>query len=159
MPDPRFLNLLNGRLDVETGTLTAHSPRHRTTVQLPVEWVEGADCPAFAKFCGEVFPADAVAQGVPWEVVALCVLPLRGIDKAVLLLGDGSNGKSVFLEAMLSLVGDDNTSSVSLQAIGKNPFATADLRGKLLNVSHGPAQPAARRFAATSRRSSAASNR
>jgi P4 family phage/plasmid primase-like protien len=134
-PREGWLNCRNGLVDLVTGVLHPHTPDVLTTVQLPVDWDMNAVCPAFERFCRQVFPGDAVDKGVPLEVVALCVIPFLGVEKAILLLGIGENGKSIFLDVMRRLVGDENCSDVSLQRIGNNPFSTADLRGKLLNIS------------------------
>jgi putative DNA primase/helicase len=52
-----------------------------------------------------------------------------------MLLGPGSNGKSVLLKLIVSLLGRDNVSSVTLQALSDDRFAKAQLFGKLANVA------------------------
>ena len=135
-PVPRrgWLHVLNGRLNVLTGDLEPHDPAHRTTTLLPITYDKSATCPAIEQFCAQVFPADAMALGVPWQVVAMCSCPLQGIDKAILLLGPGENGKGIYLEIVQAFVGAANASHVSLQRIESSNYATADLRGKVLNV-------------------------
>jgi P4 family phage/plasmid primase-like protien len=132
-PDPWLLNLENGLLDLRTMVLSPHNPMLRTTLKLPVTYDPTATCPKVDQFCAQVFPQDAYDIGVPWEVIALCACPVTGVEKAVLLVGEGANGKSVYLELVQAFVGKENSSAVSLQKIGSNTFATADLRGKLLN--------------------------
>jgi P4 family phage/plasmid primase-like protien len=134
VPNPRLLNLENGVLDLETMVLGPHDPDLRTTLKLPIAYDPAAGCPNIEAFCKQVFPQDAYDAGVPWEVVALCACAVEGIDKAVLLLGEGENGKGIYLDLVLRFVGKANASAVSLQRIGDDRFATADLRGKLLNV-------------------------
>jgi P4 family phage/plasmid primase-like protien len=135
VPNPWLLNLENGLLDLRTMVLGPHDPDVRTTLMLPARYDPGAGCPHIEAFCQQVFPPDAYAAGVPWEVIALCACAVVGIEKAVLLLGEGANGKSLYQAIVQALVGKHNSSTVSLQAIGGDRFATADLRGKLLNVS------------------------
>ena len=133
-PDPRYLNLENGRLDITTLELVPHDPAVRTTLKLPIVYDPTATCPNIEKFCTQVFPQDAYQVGVPWQIVALCACPVMGIDKAILLFGEGENGKGIYLDLVQAFVGKGNTSAVSLQSIGNDPFATSDLRGKLLNL-------------------------
>lgn len=133
-PPPGWLHVLNGRVNVRTGDLEPHSPDHGSTTLLPIVYDPAARCPAIERFCLQVFPADAMDLGVPWQVVALCALPLRGVDKAILLLGPGENGKGVFLDIVQAFVGVENASHVSLQSIAGDKYATADLRGKVLNL-------------------------
>jgi putative DNA primase/helicase len=52
----------------------------------------------------------------------------------VLLRGPGGNGKSVLLNIVRALLGDDNVATVSLQVLAENRFAAAQLDGKLANI-------------------------
>jgi putative DNA primase/helicase len=135
-PDPYYLHVLNGRLNVLTGDLEPHHHRYLTTVLLPVVYDKAAACPAIDRFFAQVFPADAIAEGVPQQIVAMCACPVRGIDKAILLLGEGANGKGLTLRLVRRFVGDENTSTLSLQDIGDDTFGTADLRGSVLNLCY-----------------------
>lgn len=49
-------------------------------------------------------------------------------------LGRGRNGKSTLLRVLFALLGEDNCSSIPLQALGENRFAVANLHGKLANI-------------------------
>lgn len=51
-----------------------------------------------------------------------------------MLLGPGGNGKSTFLEVVTKMLGSDNVSAVTLQALNDDKFAPARLYGKLANV-------------------------
>ena len=135
-PDPRWLHLLNGRLNVLTGDLEPHHPRHLSTVLLPIEYDKDAACPAIERFCAQVFPADAIAAGVPAQIIAMCACPVKGIEKSLLLLGEGANGKGIMLRLVRRFVGDANTCTLSLQDIGDDRFGTADLRGSILNLCY-----------------------
>jgi putative DNA primase/helicase len=135
-PNPWLLNVLNGTIDLRKPgfPLLSHDPARRTTVQLPVEYVVGAECPKVEEFFGQVFPPDAIADGVPLALVALCSGAYPGIDKAILLLGEGENGKGVMLDVVKAFIGHANCCAVPLQRMGEDRFATSDLRGKLLNI-------------------------
>ena len=54
-PPLNRLNVKNGLLDLETGELHPHTPDHRSSIQLPVEYDPEADCPTWHKFVEEVF--------------------------------------------------------------------------------------------------------
>ena len=51
-----------------------------------------------------------------------------------ILLGDGSNGKSVVFGILIALHGVENVSNVSLKSIMERPFALYDLVGKNCNL-------------------------
>ena len=55
-------------------------------------------------------------------------------QKAFMLYGVGSNGKSVFLSLLESLVGKANTSAESLHKLEHNKYRTAKLYGKRVNI-------------------------
>jgi putative DNA primase/helicase len=96
-PPLGVVNVANGLLDVETGELKSHTSDFLSPVQLPANYDPTATCPAWEKFVSEVFPEDA--QELAWEVPAWLMTPETSIQKALLLLGEGANGKSVYLSA------------------------------------------------------------
>jgi putative DNA primase/helicase len=131
-PPPNVINLKNGLLDLDTGELLDHSPGHLSSVQLPVEYYARATCPAWERFVAEVFPADA--QDLAWEIIAWLMTADTSIQKAILLEGEGGNGKSTYLRAVIAFLGRHNVASLSLQKLEADRFATARLVGKLANI-------------------------
>src|SRR5437867_9784848 len=65
----------------------------------------------------------------------MCLLPTSRYRRAVMLLGPGSNGESLLLKLIVAMLGADNVSSVTLQGLSEDRFATAELFGKLANVA------------------------
>ena len=126
------VNVANGLLDVETGELKPHSTDFLSPIQLPVSYDPTATCPAWEKFVSEVFPADA--QELAWEVPAWLMTPDISIQKALLLLGEGANGKSVYLSALRAFLGRTNAAAESLHRLESDRFAVAQLVGKLANI-------------------------
>ena len=131
-PPMTYLNVLNGLLNVETGVLERHSPDCLTTVQLPVIYDHTATCLAWDRFCSQVFPEDC--WEFSWEVVAWLMLPYTSIQKALLLIGLGGNGKSVWMAALRAFLGRGNVSTIALQMLEQHRFAVAGLVGKLANI-------------------------
>jgi len=68
------------------------------------------------------------------EFAGYCLLPNYSIQKAVLLQGDGDNGKSTYLNLLKTFVGEENCSHVSWQSLEDNRFASSQLEGKLINM-------------------------
>jgi P4 family phage/plasmid primase-like protien len=131
-PPLHEINVLNGILNVETRELRDHDSRWRSPVQIPVEYDADARCPEWEKFVGEVFPEDA--QDLAFELAADIITPSQSIQKAILLLGEGSNGKSTALRGLVAFVGSTNTSGTSLHKLESDRFAAARLVGKLVNI-------------------------
>jgi putative DNA primase/helicase len=124
--------VLNGLLDVESRTLEEHTPAHLSAVQLPIEFDPAATCPAWEGFVQKVFPADALA--LAWELLAWLMIPFTGIQKAVLLMGEGGTGKSTFLSAVKAFLGRSNVSAMPLHRLESDRFAVGGLVGKLANI-------------------------
>jgi len=55
-------------------------------------------------------------------------------SKAVMLVGEGSNGKSTYLALLKSVLGSRNVTSITLQEIVTDKFAGGELFGKLANI-------------------------
>jgi len=60
--------------------------------------------------------------------------PDVSIQKAILLLGEGANGKSTYLAGVTAFLGRSNVSSVSLHKLESDRFSVARLVGKLANI-------------------------
>ena len=131
-PDSQYVNLRNGRLDWKTGALHPHTSSVFTTVQLPVEYDPSATCPAFAAYLTTTFDADVLP--LIEEILGWCLVPNRRFEHAVMLTGEGENGKSVFLDLVGYLLGEGNVANVALQDLEENRFRAAELYGKLANV-------------------------
>jgi putative DNA primase/helicase len=127
------LNVPNGLVDIATRTLRRpHSPDHLSAVQIAANFDPAATCPQIDRFIQDVFPDDT--RHLPYELPAWLMLPDTSIQKAVLLLGEGSNGKSVWLTLLENFLGPENISTLSLHRIESDKFAAARLVGKLCNI-------------------------
>ena len=131
-PPRDVISVLNGLLNVRTKTLVPHSPDHLSSIQLPVAFDSEARCPAWDEFVSQVFPSDA--ESMAWEIPAWLMTPDTSIQKAVLLTGEGSNGKSTYLRGIVAFIGKQNTAAISLHKLESDKFAAARLVGKLANV-------------------------
>ncbi len=135
-PSPDAINMRNGivRIDLETGKheFTDHTHEHLFPVQLPINYKAQAQCEFWEQFIRETFPNDA--QEVAYQIPAWLMIPDVSLQKAILLVGEGANGKSTYLGAVRTFIGRRNTSSVSLHKLESNTFAAAQLVGKLANI-------------------------
>ncbi len=104
--------------------------------QLPFVFDPQATCPRFDKFLDRVLP-DKKCQDLLLEMLAYCYTSHKdlNLEKALLIYGSGSNGKSVLWNIVVELLGKENVSSYSLHSICSKENARAQLSGKLLNYS------------------------
>lgn len=127
-----FIPMAKGVLDTESMALQEYTPEMQITSKLPVMYVPDASCPNIKKFLGEIVRAEDV--GLLEEIAGYCLYRGYPIQKSIMLVGDGANGKSTFLRLLASMLGTENISDVSLQELESNRFAKADLYRKLANI-------------------------
>ena len=130
--DTDYLNVLNGLLDWREGKLYPHNPGIVSTIRIPIEWNENAECPEIDKFFSEVFPSDAIE--LAYEILGYMLYNDNPLHKAILLYGSGRNGKGTFIRLARMLTGHANISAVTPQALDSSQFSSAQLYGKLANL-------------------------
>ena len=106
---------------------------HLTRNQIQTGYVPEARCPRTLKFLQEIMP-DGKDLKTLIELLASILLFKAKLEKAIIFVGDQANGKSTLIEFMVSILGDQNISNVSLQRIATNRFATSAMVGKMLNA-------------------------
>ena len=127
------LNCRNGILDVETLELRPHSPYVKSLIQVSADWNPKAKSPIIDRFLSQILPEDC--QDLIREVIGYTLMQSNCYEKAVLMVGSGSNGKTTFLNLLRTLLGAENYVSKSPKVLEENRFATASLFGKLANIS------------------------
>jgi putative DNA primase/helicase len=131
-PSTELINVENGFLNVKTRQLFPHSPDLLSTIRVPITFDPQASCSEIERFIGEVFAEDAIP--LAWEILGDLLTPDRSVQKAICLLGEGGNGKSVFLDLATRFVGTENVCHLSLQRLEADRFSAARLYGKLANI-------------------------
>lgn len=132
-PELKYINCLNGLLDWRTGVLHDHTPEYYSATQIPVVYDPTAFPVRFASFLAEVLPIQE-DQELLFEWFGYCLLPTTKYQKAMLLKGSGSNGKSKVLDVLTALIGQENTTSASLDDLTSDKFAPSQIVDKLVNV-------------------------
>lgn len=137
MPDeldtePNRLVVQNGILDLHTGEIDDHSPHEPHQTLVPVNYDPEASCERIDEFFGEI--VDGSDVDTLYRLIAHTLYGEYVTGKAAMLLGEGQNGKSVFLSLVEEFLGHHNVSHRALQDFDENDFAAHDLQGKLANV-------------------------
>jgi len=131
--DPMWINLRNGMLHLETMELRPHAPEFNSRVQLSVEYDAEAECPLWEQALGDIFADDLEKIDVLQQFFGYCLYPKIIFPCALFQIGDGRNGKGVVEHVLVSMLGSENVSHISLQRMEKN-FGPIELKGKLLNA-------------------------
>ncbi|RTE02766.1 phage/plasmid primase, P4 family, partial [Paenibacillus whitsoniae] len=129
-----YINLQNGMLSLNSFELLQHDRSYHSSIQLPISYTPEAECPTFLKFLDEVFQGDQELVNIVQEMFGYCLTAETRAEKAFILYGQGSNGKSVLLSVLKALCGKGNTSSVPLTEL-ENPFTRHEIVGKILNLA------------------------
>lgn len=129
---PFKVNLKNGVLDLMTGEFTSeYSPHYFQRIKLPIFFDLTATCEGVNEFLSEVLqPED-----IPFiNELAASILAKTVVSPAlVFLLGSGGNGKSKLLNLLGMIAGQSNTSSIPMDTLQNDRFASAELYMKLFN--------------------------
>lgn len=128
------LNLQNGVLDINTGSLYPHDERNGFRYTLPYNYDASADCPNFRKFLADITLGREDLQRTLLEFMGYCLWPTYDDHCFLWLAGGGRNGKSTFMDLVKHLVGEENTSAVLLDFFSKSNYVEM-MAHKLLNIS------------------------
>jgi len=145
MPPPSWIkdnvliNLKNGTFETSPGEQRLRPPHREDfiTYQLPFDYNPGGSAPMFQAFLDRVLPSrdcqDALMEFIGYLFIRSRTLKL---EKVLMLLGDGANGKSVFFEVIAALLGPENISHYSLNSLASdNGYTRAMIGNKLLNYA------------------------
>jgi putative DNA primase/helicase len=132
------INCISGFLvfNGDTFTLTPHDKFKFLTSAIPVEFNEEAKSPRYDQCKKEIFRDDADCNdkcNLLDEMLGYSLLSDTSLEKCFILVGPGSNGKSVLLSVLAAMLGKENYSAVPPSALSQN-YNRAHLRGKLANI-------------------------
>ncbi|GAB3991883.1 phage/plasmid primase, P4 family [Spirosoma daeguense] len=137
--DVVLINLANGTFEVtpQGQRLRPADKNDFLTYQLPFAYDPDAQSPLFDEYLRIVQPDEEcqrlLAEFIGYLFVSSDCLKL---EKALILYGSGANGKSVFFEIILALLGTQNVSSFSLASLtDEKGYHRAKLQNVLVNYA------------------------
>ncbi|GAB4023675.1 phage/plasmid primase, P4 family [Spirosoma migulaei] len=132
------INLQNGTFEISADRqiLRAPNPADLLMHQLPFAYDPTATAPQFQTFLNRVQP-DSDCQKLLAEYLGYVFINQGRLklEKAMLLYGSGANGKSVFFEIVMGLLGKPNVSNFTLEKLTTEPAYRAQIQNKLLNYA------------------------
>lgn len=131
------VNLKNGVLDVsgDEPKLLPHSTDYGFMSCLDYDYDPKAQCPSFDRFLDDITLNRKELKDNILEFLGYAFTNEEcKYDKALIMLGEGSNGKSTLMDTMKRLAGTQAFSSLSMADFA-NEQQRAGLRGKLFNIS------------------------
>lgn len=131
----RRVNFKNGILDLDTMALIPHSPEFGFRYATNYDYDPTAKAPEFMKFLLQVMDGRQDLVDVLLEYTGYCFSNDEcWAQKALIMTGVGSNGKSTFMDVLKALAGKENYSSLTLADI-KVEASRKMLDGKLFNLA------------------------
>jgi putative DNA primase/helicase len=109
--NPWLLNVRNGTVNVLTGEFSEHKQEDLITKIANVEYDPQAECPQWKQFIREImdYKVDVISF-----LQTACGWAVTGDNREqtmFILFGSGANGKTTFLNTILSILGDYGTST------------------------------------------------
>jgi putative DNA primase/helicase len=142
-PDKVLINLQNGTLEISASEQTIKLREFKASdflkYQLTFIYDSSAKAPLFVDYLQHVLP-DAESRKALLEYLGYLFIKHSSkrlkLEKVLILLGTGENGKSVLYEVMESLLGKENLSHYSLAKLTDNAGnARAKFADKILNYA------------------------
>ena len=129
------INLLNGVLLTDEGCrLVKHDPSYLSTIQLAFPYDSEAKCPLWEKFLIDTMNGDKDKIMLLQEIGGYGFWPDNGLEKCFFLIGDGGNGKGVFMDTIKAVYGKENCSALPLSSFG-GQFDPIMLQYSLVNFA------------------------
>lgn len=122
----------NGWYNVKKDELQQPNPEKFIINQLNVAYKPNATCPRIMDFLHDIVDEENIPLLQEWA--GYCLYRKYPIHRAVMLVGQGGNGKSQFIDLIQKMVGESNVANPSLQDLTDDRFAKAELYGKLVNL-------------------------
>lgn len=135
--DSDFIPVENGLLNLSTHQIESFTPDKFFTSGIPIFFDRNASAPSFLGFIREIVGAEDIAVIQEWFGYSL--LKNYPNAKALFLIGEGGNGKSVLTQILTAFLDRENVSFLPLSEMdGHHRFSTFSLFGKLLNIASEP---------------------
>ncbi len=132
--NPLSIVFKNGILDLRTMKLEEHHPDHLETIKLSVNYNPDATGPTADEFFKTATCGDPEVTKLLYEAIGYSFLKTPELHKAFLLIGEGRNGKSTYLDIVKNICGRDNCTGLDFKDLGNN-FRVGMLHNKLVSLS------------------------
>lgn len=132
----RYINFADWAYDWKNGNPKEKRKKlmFRYAIQLSLDDLASKSNGAYAKFIKDVFGDDQETIREFRKFVGLCLSDIRNLKFCFFLYGPSNSGKTVMLNLLKRIVGEEWCSSLSFAQMS-NEFAITQLLGKRLNLS------------------------
>ncbi|MBO5969012.1 MAG: toprim domain-containing protein [Clostridia bacterium] len=129
------MNFINGTLELEPSILLReHREDDYCTYCLPYAYDPTAHSQLWEDYLGTVTDFDDKKIALLQEYAGYCLFTDCSMQKALNLIGEGSNGKSIYINVINDIFSKPNTSNVSMSDLMKD-FHSIDLKYSMVNFA------------------------
>ena len=123
----------NGTLEINTGVFRNFNPTDYCSIMMNYEYDAKAECPKWQHFITDVTAENPIREEILQYIAGYILFPTCKHQKVFILTGSGGNGKSVYLEIIQKLFGDDNVTHVEPTGLAQE-FQRIRLKDSLMNI-------------------------
>lgn len=128
------INFLNGTLEILPKVkFREHSPDDMCTYCASYPYEPGMRCREWEQFIEDVTDGDVRKMALLQEVAGYVLQPTNKMQAAVFLIGEGSNGKSVYTDTLKAVFTPERTTAVPLEKLDKD-FQLVQTATSILNI-------------------------
>lgn len=131
--NPYLIPMQNCIYDATTKTTMPYSKEHIFLHKHPIEYNPQATCPKINKFLTEIAGKEKDIMLLK-EMVGYCFIRHYHFENIFLLVGEGANGKSTFINILSEILGEESVAHKSFQLLTNYLFGANTLFGKNANL-------------------------
>lgn len=128
-----YIAFQNGVYNIKDNSFEQFSPELVITNKIECAYNPNAYSELMDSTLNKLACYDEKVRMLLEECIGYCFYARNELGKAFILVGDGSNGKSTFIDFIKSLLGEENISSLDIKELGDR-FKSAELFGKMANL-------------------------
>lgn len=132
-----YLNVLNGVIDLDNGKLTKHDSKKYFTYCLDFEYKPSSDIKdskSFMKYVSTSLVNNDNKRIRLLEIIGYAISSLHGAEKCFMFIGVSNSGKSVILNLIERIVGEENTTNFQINKLGDR-FVLGGLKNSRVNIN------------------------
>ncbi len=138
--DPMLLAAPNQWIDLKSGAAYDPDPSILVSKVIATDYCAKSECPNFEAFLGDIFEDDLDLIGYVQRAIGYGLTGSTSEQCLFILIGDGANGKSTFINVINKLLGDYSKAASSQTLVAKGSSSIGDdlvdlVSARLISVS------------------------
>lgn len=129
-----FVNCENGVVDILRGVLLDHTPEFFFKHCIRARYLPGSKCPKFMEYVEHITDGDKELKQLLRVILGYLCSHYNNAKLAVFIYGIPHTGKSVFLNVIERIIGEEYVAHTDLAMLQRQEYV-ANLSGKLINVA------------------------